>query len=854
MLYSFNSRSLPLIISFISLKGKWPVFWPLFWLVVAYVISGRLSTLLAIDPGYAAPLFLPAGIAIAAVFLGGIRFLPGVFIGAAILNVWIGLDASNPVYWRVAAGAILIAFASTLQAGVGGLVFRRLAERRDSTQGAARPSLLTILLLTPLICLIGSSLAVSALWAIGSIESTSVQTNGFNWWTGDMLGVAVMFPLVLTTLSGPRKQWSKRAFTITLPVLLVLVSGLVGLFFLQNASLNNAQLRHADEFGKQSRKIRQKIEQRLNAYAQVLRGLRGLEAASNSLTRQQFNAYVSALDLGQHYPGFQVVGYAPWVSQKNAAGLEKSVRQSGFPAFEIHPPGNRAQYAPVVYLEPFSGRNLRAFGYDMYAEPVRRAAMDQARDINQVVLSGKVRLVQENGQQEQSGVLMYLPEYKHDKVPKTIDERRLQLTGWVYAAFRMNDLMNGLLGDQQDDFGLAIFDGTTPAAEDLLYQSDAARHAANKAVFDYTRTVEIAHRTWTIQIVSLPAFDQQLDTRSVDLIRFGGLATTLLLALMVWQLASGWERAVKLAENMTREMKQKQQQLVEAQRIAHIGSWERDLRTGELVWSDELYQILALDPEVAEPAHGQLLSRVHPDDLGMVTEACQRLEQDGTPFHLELRLLLPGDVIKYVRQSGEQLTDDEGVALKIIGTLQDITPQKQAQAAVERLAHYDALTQLPNRALFFDRLRMALIQSRRNKTALALFYMDLDGFKHVNDSLGHRAGDLLLIAVAKRLTQTVRASDTVARLGGDEFTVILPDLRRLEGAVKVAENIIRSIGQPFMIDGRIVEIGISIGITYCVENRFREDELVQLADQAMYEAKQAGKNTYRVRIGGNRPH
>lgn len=842
--------SLPPIIPLIPLKDKWPVFW----LVVAYVISGKLGTLLAIDPGYAAPLFLPAGIAVAAVFLGGVRLLPGVFAGAAILNLWIGLDTSNPVYWQVVIGAILIALASTLQAGVGGLVFRRLAERRDSTQGAARPSLLTVLLLTPLICLIGSSLAVFSLWVIGSIGSTSVQTNGFYWWTGDMLGVAVMFPLVLTTLSGPRKQWSKRAFTITLPVLLVLVSGLVGLYFMQNAALNNAQLRHADEFEKQSQKIRLRIEQRLNAYEQVLRGLRGLEAASHSLTRQQFNAYVSALDLGQHYPGFQVVGYAPWVSPQNAVSLAKSIRQSGFPTFEIHPPGARAQYAPIIYLEPFLGRNLRAFGFDMYSEPVRRAAMNQARDLNQVVLSGKVRLVQENGQQEQSGVLMYLPEYRHGKVPQTIDERRLQLTGWVYAAFRMNDLMNGLLGDQQNDFSLAIFDGTTPAAEDLLYQSDAARHAANKAVLDYTRTVEIAHRTWTIQIVSLPAFDQQLDTRSVDLIRFGGLGTTLLLALMVWQLASGRERALELAHNMTREMKQKQQQLVEAQRIAHIGSWERDLRHGGLMWSDELYRILALDPKAADPAHTQLLSRVHPDDLGMVTEAYQRLEQDGTPFHLEHRLLLPGDVVKYMRQSGEQLTDDEGVALKIIGTIQDITPQKQAQAAVERMAHYDALTQLPNRALFFDRLRMALTQSKRNKKALALFYMDLDGFKHVNDSLGHRAGDLILVAVADRLTQTVRASDTVARLGGDEFTVILPDLRQPEDAIKVAENIIQSIDQPFMIDGRNVEIGISIGITHCVENRFKEDELVQLADQALYEAKEAGKNTYRVRIGWNRPH
>ncbi len=842
------------IIPFISLKSKWPVFWPLFWLVVAYVIGGKLSTLLAINPGYAAPLFLPAGIAIAAVFLGGIRFLPGVFIGAAILNVWIGLDASNPVYWQVAVSAFLIALASTLQAGVGGLVFRRLAERSDLTQGASRSFLLTVLQLTPLICLIGSSVAVSGLWAIGSIESTSVQTNGFYWWTGDMLGVVVMFPLVLTTLSGPRKQWSKRAFTITLPVLLVLVSGLVGLYFMQNAALNNAQLRLADEFGKQSQKIRLRIEQRLNAYEQVLRGLRGLEAASNSLTRQQFNAYVSALDLGQHYPGFLAVGFAPWVSQSKAAGLTQSIRQSGFPTFEILPPGSRAQYAPIVYLEPFSGRNLRAFGYDLYTEPVRRAAMDQARDLNQVVMSGKVRLVQENGQQEQSGVLLFLPEYRHGKVPQTINERRLQLAGWVYAAFRMNDLMNGLLGDQQDDFGLAIFDGTTPAAENLLYQSDTAKPAVNQAAFDYTRTVDIAHRSWTIQIVSLPAFDQQLNTQTVDLIRFGGLGTTLLLALMVWQLASGRERAVKIAHNMTREMKQKQQQLVEAQRIAHIGSWERDLRTGTLVWSDELYRILALDPQAAGSVHTQLLRWVHPDDRRMVAEACQQLEQDGTPFFLEHRLLLPGDVIKYVRQSGEQFTDDEGVALKIIGTLQDITTQKQAQAAVEQMAHYDALTQLPNRALFFDRLRMVLTQSKRNKRPLALFYMDLDGFKHVNDSLGHQAGDLLLIAVADRLRQIVRASDTVARLGGDEFTVILPDLRQPEDAIKVAENIIQSIEQPFMIEGRIVEIGISIGITHCVENRFKEDELVQLADQAMYEAKQAGKNTYRVRIGANRPH
>ncbi|HZX31381.1 MAG TPA: EAL domain-containing protein [Rhodocyclaceae bacterium] len=190
------------------------------------------------------------------------------------------------------------------------------------------------------------------------------------------------------------------------------------------------------------------------------------------------------------------------------------------------------------------------------------------------------------------------------------------------------------------------------------------------------------------------------------------------------------------------------------------------------------------------------------------------------------------------------VTDDKGQVTRYIGTFSDISLLKRHQAELERLAHYDALTHLPNRALLSDRMTQALAQSKRNGAAVAVCYLDLDGFKAINDELGHDAGDILLIEVGQRLADTVRAGDTVARLGGDEFAILLIDVANRDECERAAIRILRAIAAPVHIKGQERTVSGSLGITLFPDDGADPDTLLRHADQTMYLAKQAGKNRY----------
>lgn len=179
----------------------------------------------------------------------------------------------------------------------------------------------------------------------------------------------------------------------------------------------------------------------------------------------------------------------------------------------------------------------------------------------------------------------------------------------------------------------------------------------------------------------------------------------------------------------------------------------------------------------------------------------------------------------------------------------DITAMKQSEERLLQLAHFDFLTGLPNRILFRDRLSQAMRQAKRNKRGMALMFIDLDRFKGINDSLGHKAGDQLLVEVAGRLLACVRKSDTVARLGGDEFTVVVSELHAPAAAAVVAEKIIESVGQPVTLEGVEVVVTPSIGIAVFPADGATPEDLIKNSDRAMYQAKEQGRNTYRFYSG-----
>jgi diguanylate cyclase (GGDEF)-like protein/PAS domain S-box-containing protein len=201
-----------------------------------------------------------------------------------------------------------------------------------------------------------------------------------------------------------------------------------------------------------------------------------------------------------------------------------------------------------------------------------------------------------------------------------------------------------------------------------------------------------------------------------------------------------------------------------------------------------------------------------------------------------------------VWMSISNVLDSHGELLGLITSFRDITEAKSSEESIRKLAYYDPLTDLPNRMLFHDRLLQALQRANRNRHYIAILFMDLDGFKGVNDVLGHAVGDRLLTEAAKRLKDCIRSDDTVARVGGDEFTVILNALVNKDAAesasAQVARKIIELLNTPFVIDDNSVQIGVSIGIALYPDDAIDEEALIKLADTAMYHAKEAGKNNF----------
>lgn len=187
---------------------------------------------------------------------------------------------------------------------------------------------------------------------------------------------------------------------------------------------------------------------------------------------------------------------------------------------------------------------------------------------------------------------------------------------------------------------------------------------------------------------------------------------------------------------------------------------------------------------------------------------------------------------------------EKGEITNYIGLFSDLTERKASYARIQRLAHFDALTNLPNRALLNDHLDLCIAQAKRNQTRLAIIFLDLDRFKKVNDSLGHHAGDLLLQAVAERLKDCVRETDTVARLGGDEFVILLSSISEPNDAARVAQKVVDSIANPFTLDGSEASIGTSIGIGIYPDNGLDHAALIKNADAAMYHAKENGRNNF----------
>ena len=283
------------------------------------------------------------------------------------------------------------------------------------------------------------------------------------------------------------------------------------------------------EFDFTCNEMRLNIETRLRACATILLSGAALFDASETVSREAWRAFTQRLQLQQNLPGIQGVGFALSIPRDQLNQHVQAIRSEGFPDYQVRPAGDRKTYSSIIYLEPFSDRNLRAFGYDMLSEPIRRAAMERARDENTTVLSGKVTLLQETDRDVQAGALMYIPVYRHGWPIKTIEQRRAAIAGWVYSPYRMNDLMSETMRGwlpklKSRRIHLQVYDGDGLSIDSLLYDSQSV---GNMALASNTRMtwltpIDFAKHRWTMRITQSSGLAFNHDYMCVWLVLFGG--------------------------------------------------------------------------------------------------------------------------------------------------------------------------------------------------------------------------------------------------------------------------------------------------------------------------------------------
>ena len=426
------------------------------------------------------------------------------------------------------------------------------------------------------------------------------------------------------------------------------------------------------------------IHKRMTDHEQILLGAAGLFEASESVSRAQWRDYNERLQLSERYPGIQGVGFAKAVLQTELATHIQSVRAEGFADYDLYPPGNRELYTPVLYLEPFTGRNLAAFGYDMFAEPVRRQAMLTAAETGKTRITGRVTLRQETFGEVQAGILMYVPLYRAGEPHATPTQRIQALDGFVFSPYRVDDLMRGILGSSEN-LNLHIYAGESETPEQLIY---ASRDGGTPQEPKYSQVakLQLYGQTWTLRLESRPAFDQFFHSNKGLIVGLGtGLSA--LLFFLTLSLSLRRSRAESLAQQMTehilenkRALQLSEKRLSLALKGSNDGLWDLNLDIGTFYASPRAWHMLGYRP-------GELSSDLKLWERVMVAEDLPKARAQLARtmlsavdhFTTELRLQHKSGKVTPVLVRGYIQRDRSGQPLRISGTSMDLTEHKRIE-------------------------------------------------------------------------------------------------------------------------------------------------------------------------------
>ena len=824
-------------------------------LVVAYVITAKLGLLLASVHGHVTPAWIPSGIALAALLLGGARLWPGILLGAWLAN----LDASLEPQLR-----LLIAVGNTLEALAGVWLMRRFAAGEYRLQHA-REALLLMVPVALGTAAIAACVGIFALQQSGTLATIDQGAAWVTWWLGDAVGIACAAPLLLSwrgfELRRRRMRLSGHAALVTLAPVTVAA----GVFFFLPANclwLQNVLVLAVFPvavWAALEANVRQVTLSNILVAAVVILGtyfdfgpFSSLATTPAVLQQQGFGYTVALIALL----------LASTRTEQRAAMAELQRSQTLFSSVFANSP------IPISITRLADGCvfELNRAALELLAftreQVIDRSTLELGIWQNEAQRRMVIEHMQENGKID--ALELTLRRADGQALDVLYSAQIIEFGGErcvIATAFDLSARNRAEAKQRESDERFAKIFHSSPDAIVISHLLEGTYLEANEAWFElcgYSREEIIGKRSLDLGIWQAPedrAYlleHMQVHARVRDfefrLRRKDGSIAEVILAGEIIELRG--ESCVLSVMSDVTDRKRAERQLRESERrfadvVEAAGEyvWEADSQGRYLYVSPRIEKVLgyAVDKIVGKTAYDFM----PPEEIERVKAWFKLRGDSGEPIRNLEYLSVTHDGRRIWQQvSGVPFYAADGRRIGFRGAGLDITERKAAEERIEELATRDLLTQLPNRRLMMDRLSQAILVAQRNQQMIGVLLIDLDRFKVINDSLGYATGDALLKQVAARIVALMPEGDTLARVGGDEFVVVLPTLLAAEDAGAVAQKIILSLGTSFNVDGRTLDTSVSIGISVYPNDAADAATLIRNADMAMSFAKEHRRQSY----------
>ena len=848
-------------------------------LAAAYYVVGRVALLLAIPPGYATAVWPAAGVALAGLLAFGSRAWPGVLLASFCINLPTSLGSQAGLSWQPAMLALTLGAGASLQALAGAWLVRRVVGYPVALAGQMQVGTLLVLG-GPVACVTSASIGVSSLWLADAIAPADIAFSWWTWWVGDSIGVLVFMPLFLAWTARPeylsrREKWFISAAIV---VLLVVVTGM----FVQVRALE--QQRTWLAWGVLA--IGMLFTALSSAFLLVAVGRRVMVENEVRLRTAQLEASNHALQENEQRMGdirdnafdaYIVVDADSRILEWNG----QAEHLFGWP---------RAQALGMRLTDsiiPLQHRQAHAAGMQRYLATGTGALLNRSMEITALHRDGRQFPVEVKlwARRSERGEPQFHA-FVHDIGARQMANRRLAAQTAAAAALIQSDniadaapkLLQAVCNALGWTIGLLWIagpDGETLRCAELwhLPEASVAGFEALSRTMAFAPGIGLPGRVfadcnpaWIADVAHADNFPRAAAALAEGL--HGAFAVPVHRGGQVLGVVEFFSSAIEEPDpdllGMMDTLGNLLGQFIARTRVE--GALEQegeflnallDNITEGIVACDENGTLTVFN-QATRDLHGLPEAPLPPEQWAQhydlyLADGVTRMDTAQIPLFRAFNgeqvrdmemVIAPRDrPRRVVVCNGRALSNRAGDKLGAVVALHEITERKEAEQRLQQLAHFDALTGLPNRRLFHESLRSAMTEQQ--EWLVFLLFLDLDNFKDINDSLGHAIGDELLRQVGERLQGCLRLRDTVARLGGDEFGVILLTPNDPQVATVVAEKIQATLGVPFELEGHTVSTSASIGITAYPADTTDLHNLVRYADLAMYEAKHSGRNAYR---------